>query len=137
MTSPVVWDDALARATAACTALGLTLEQANARQDDHASAWVLFETSTQAADRAELGPGAIWEESGQIWLHVMVETGVGLRDGIVARKGLGMAFRQAAGLPDGLEYHGMSFDPAATADDPGNWLRLSLAIDYIYQDIAP
>lgn len=138
MTSPAVWDDALSRATAACAALGLPLEQVNRQQGDHSAApiWVLFETATHSADRMELGPSPIWEEDGQIWLHLAVSAGAGLRDGIVARKALATAFRLADQLPAGLVYQGMSFDPAASADDGGNWVRLSLAIDYRYQDIA-
>ena len=138
MTSPTVWDDALARAAAVCGSLGLPLEQANTQQADHGDAvmWVLFEVATQSADRLELGLAPVWEEDGQIWLHLAVSAGAGLRDGIVARKALATAFRLADRLPPGLVYQGMSFDPAASADDGGNWVRLSLAVDYRYQDIA-
>jgi hypothetical protein len=135
--SPEVWDDALARAQAACAALQLPLEQPNTQQQDHEGdpLWVLIEGQARLSDRIELD-GLVWQEDGQIWLHVMAATGSGARPALVARKALAAAFRTASGLPDGLTYLGHDFGPADAGDEAGNWTRFSLAIDYRFQDIA-
>ena len=134
MTSPVVWQDAFDRAKAAGAALGLTvldaLEQQRTTPD---GPYVLFEVASAAADR--LGAGEIVdEETGQIWLHLMVESGSGALSAITLRKALSVAFRvPVSPLPEGLYYDGQGFDPP-DADDTGNWFRFSLMVDYRYQD---
>jgi len=134
MTSPVVWQDAFDRAKAAGVALGLTvldaLEQQRTKPD---GPYVLFEVASAAADR--LGVGEIVdEETGQIWLHLMVESGSGALSAITLRKALSVAFRvPVSPLPEGLYYDGQGFDPP-DADDTGNWFRFSLMVDYRYQD---
>ncbi|MFT9093927.1 MAG: hypothetical protein ABF459_02165 [Gluconobacter cerinus] len=134
MTSPVVWQDAFDRAKAAGGALGLTvldaLEQQRTTPD---GPYVLFEVASAAADR--LGAGEIVdEETGQIWLHLMVESGSGALSAITLRKALSVAFRvPVSPLPIGLYYDGQGFDPP-NADDTGNWFRFSLMVDYRYQD---
>lgn len=134
MTSPVVWQDALDRAKAAGATLGLTvldaLEQQRTTPD---GPYVLFEVASAAADR--LGVGEIVdEETGQIWLHLMVESGSGALSAITMRKALSVAFRvPVSPLPIGLYYDGQGSDPP-NADDIGNWFRFSLMVDYRYQD---
>ncbi|WP_317215810.1 hypothetical protein [Gluconobacter sp. GP1] len=134
MTSPVVWQDAFDRAKAAGVALGLTvldaLEQQRTTPD---GPFVLFEVASASADR--FGAGEIVdEETGQIWLHLMVESGSGALSAITMRKALSVAFRvPVSPLPEGLYYDGQGFDPP-DADDKGNWFRFSLMVDYRYQD---
>ncbi len=134
MTSPVVWQDAFDRAKAAGSALGLTvldaLEQQRTTPD---GPFVLFEVASASADR--FGAGEIVdEETGQIWLHLMVESGSGALSAITMRKALSVAFRvPVSPLPEGLYYDGQGFDPP-DADEKGNWFRFSLMVDYRYQD---
>ncbi|MFT8951720.1 MAG: hypothetical protein ABF979_05535 [Gluconobacter sp.] len=134
MTSPVVWQDAFDRAKAAGVALGLTvldaLEQQRTTPD---GPFVLFEVASASADR--FGAGEIVdEETGQIWLHLMVESGSGALSAITMRKALSVAFRvPVSPLPEGLYYDGQGFDPP-DADEKGNWFRFSLMVDYRYQD---
>lgn len=133
MTSPAVWDDALARATTAGATLGLAVVDI-AAQDlaGHAGPYVQIETATSLGDR--LGLGEIWqEETGQIWLHIMVRRNTGSRPALVWRKALSTAFRAPQDLAPGLVYHGQSFDPP-DSDDKALWIRFSLAIDYVFQD---
>ena len=136
MTSPVVWQDAFDRAKAAGVALGLTvldaLEQQRTTPD---GPFVLFEVASASADR--FGAGEIVdEETGQIWLHLMVRRGTGAIDAITKRKALSVAFRvPAAPLPAGLFYDDQGFDPPDN-DQTGNWVRFSLMVDYRYQDIV-
>ncbi|MBM3096910.1 hypothetical protein JRX38_02545 [Gluconobacter cerinus] len=134
MTSPVVWQDAFDRAKTAGAALGLTvldaLEQQRTTPD---GPFVLFEVASASADRFGVGE-IVDEETGQIWLHLMVESGSGALSAITLRKVLSVAFRvPVSPLPEGLYYDGQGFDPP-DADDKGNWFRFSLMVDYRYQD---
>lgn len=134
MTSPAVWDDAWARASAALQTLGLPLVDAAAQQpSDQGGPWVLMETSTGISARLGLGDD-LNEERGIVWLHVMARSGTGTRPALVQRKAISEAFRFCDGLPAGLFYADQSFEPPDT-DDAGNWFRFSLAVDYIFQDI--
>ncbi|MBF0857601.1 hypothetical protein HKD24_00015 [Gluconobacter sp. LMG 31484] len=136
MTSPVVWQDAFDRATAAATALGLNVKDALAQDlDQTTGSWVNFEVASASSGR--LGVGEIVdEETGQIWLHLMVRRGTGAIDAITQRKALSVAFRApVAPLPAGLFYDEQGFDPP-DADQTGNWVRFSLMVDYRYQDIV-
>lgn len=135
MSSPEVWDDALARATAAAAALGVPIVEV-AMQDtsDRSGIFLMIETRADTSDRIELD-GLVWEELGQVWVHVMTPTGSGSRPALVVRKAVAGAFRFAANTAPGLVYLGCSFPPPDSGDRPGNWARFSLAVDYRYQDI--
>ncbi|MCP1235970.1 hypothetical protein NKW55_05035 [Gluconobacter kondonii] len=136
MTSPVVWQDAFDRATASATPLGLVVKDALAQdQETNTSPWVYFETASASAGRLGMGE-IVDEETGQIWLHLMVRRGTGAIDAITKRKALSVAFRvPAAPLPAGLFYDDQGFDPPDN-DQTGNWVRFSLMVDYRYQDIV-
>lgn len=134
MTSPVVFDDAFARAKAAGAPLGLeVLDIFDQDREDHVGPWVYFEIASAAADRLGLGE-IVDEETGQVWLHLMVPRLSGSLSAITMRKALSVAFRvPVSPLPIGLYYDGQGFDPP-NADDTGNWFRFSLMVDYRYQD---
>ncbi|MBS1035390.1 hypothetical protein [Gluconobacter cerinus] len=134
MTSPVVFDDAFARAKAAGAPLGLeVLDIFDQDREDHVGPWVYFEIASAAADRLGLGE-IVDEETGQVWLHLMVPRLSGSLPAITMRKALSVAFRvPVTPVPIGLYYDGQGFDPP-NADDVGNWFRFSLMVDYRYQD---
>ncbi len=136
MTSPVVWQDAFDRATAAAATLGLVVKDALAQDlDTNTSPWIYFETASASSGRMGVGE-IVDEETGQIWLHLMVRRGTGAIDAITKRKALSVAFRvPAEKLPTGLYYDDQACDPPDN-DQPGNWIRFSLMIDYRYQDIV-
>jgi hypothetical protein len=136
--SPEVLDDCLPRIQAACQSLGISLALPNEDTDGvrlaNPAPWVDMEVSAQASTAFELG-GAAWDEQGTIWLHLMVPVGTGIRDGLVMRKALAVAFRHLTDTAVGLTYRdSMSFDPMGPAADDGVYRRLSLLIRYHYQD---
>ncbi|AQS90689.1 hypothetical protein A0U94_06585 [Gluconobacter albidus] len=136
MTSPVVWQDAFDRATAAAVPLGLKVKDILAQDlDPGTDPWVYFETASAASGRLGVGE-IINEETGQIWLHLMVQRGTGAIDAVQKRKILSVAFRVPVEyLPKGLYYDDQGFDPPAQGET-GNWIRFSLMVDYRYQDIV-
>lgn len=135
MTSPVVWEDAFARAQAAASPLGLVVLDILAQDgSDHVGPWVYFEMASALSDRLGMGE-LVDEETGQVWMHVMVPRGSGAPQALAMRKALSVAFRvPLTAMPRGLFYDGQTADPP-DADDTGNWARFSLAVDYRYQDI--
>ncbi|MFT8482994.1 MAG: hypothetical protein ABF689_08285 [Gluconobacter cerinus] len=136
MTSPVVWQDAFDRATAAAAPLGLTVKDALAQDTaSNTEPWVYFETASASSGRLGMGE-LVDEETGQIWLHLMVRRGTGAINAITQRKALSVAFRvPVTPLPAGLFYDDQGFDPP-NKDETGNWVRFSLMVDYRYQDIV-
>lgn len=136
MTSPTVWQDAFDRATAAAKPLGLPVLDALAQdKEDRTSPYILFEVASATADRLGMGE-TVDEETGQVWLHLLVKRGSGAITAITQRKQVSTAFRVPVSLlPKGLFYDGQSFDPP-DAGDTGNWARFSLMIDYRYQDVV-
>lgn len=137
--SPLVWDDVLPRIVAAAAAAGLTVEIPNEDPGPRPvppQPWLDIEVAADASNPIEMG-GAIWEERGQVFLHVMIPVGTGIRDGLAYRKALSVAFRAVSGAPDGLVYRqGQAFDPMGPGTDDGVYRRLTLIIRYDYQDIT-
>ena len=136
MTSPVVWQDAFDRATASATPLGLVVKDALAQdQETNTGPWVYFETTSASSGRLGMGE-IVDEETGQIWLHLLVPRGYGALPALERRKALSVAFRVPDGTaPEGLYYDGKTYDPP-DSDQTGNWVRFSLAVTYRYQDIV-
>jgi Bacteriophage related domain of unknown function len=135
--SPEVWDDALPRIQAAAASIALSVELPNEDAGPRPmppAPWLDIEVAAQGAEPIEIG-GKIWEERGQIFLHVMIPVGTGLRAGLVLRKTLSEAFRAVTDAPAGLVYRdGQDFDPLGPGTDDGVYRRLSLVVRYIYQD---
>jgi hypothetical protein len=135
--SPAVWDDVLPRILAAAASLGLLVvlpnEDAGERPNPPAP-WLDLEISANSSETIELG-GAIWNEEGTIWLHVMVPVGTGIATGLALRKGLANAFRGVTDSVVGLVYRNeMAMDPAGPATDDGVYRPLTLLIRYHFQD---
>lgn len=137
--SPVVWNDALPRILAAAASVNLIVELPNEEAGPRPvppQPWLDIEVAADAAMPLEMG-GAIWEEHGQIFLHVMIPVGSGILDGLTIRKALSVAFRAVSGAPNGLVYRqGQAFDPMGPGTDDGVYRRLSLIIRYDYQDVT-
>src|SRR5690348_13637031 len=139
--SPAVWDDAIPRVLAAAATLGLHVEMPNEEVGERPrgsnfqpSPWLDIEVDAESAGSIEIG-GAIWDEHGSIFLHVMIPIGTGMRDGLVMRKALSVAFRGITDATEGLIYRNdQSFDPLGPAGDDGVYRRLTLIVRYHYQD---
>jgi hypothetical protein len=104
--SPEVWDDALPRIQAAAASIALSVELPNEDAGPRPmppAPWLDIEVAAQGAQPIEIG-GKIWEERGQIFLHVMIPVGTGLRAALVLRKTLSEAFRMVTDAVAGLVY---------------------------------
>jgi hypothetical protein len=140
MSSPEVWDDVATRVAAAAAELGLPIAWPNQVFNEPApyadggqpSAWLNVEISAFNADPYEVG-STVWMEEGAVQVHVMVPTGQGIKDGLRIRKSIANDFRGL--LPGLVTYDGFTFDPGGM-DEDGNWFRLTLRINYRYQDIT-
>ncbi|MFT8932135.1 MAG: hypothetical protein ABF976_10300 [Acetobacter syzygii] len=135
MTSPAVWSDAWARATAAAKAGGTAVLDPT---DDIGSVpagpyWVM-ETDTGLSDRMGAGE-PVNQETGTIWLHLMVAKGTGTPAALALRISMSNAFRAAAAL-SGLSYFEQHFDPPSLSTD-GTRYRFSLGIAYEFQNLPP
>jgi hypothetical protein len=94
--------------------------------------WLSIDIGGDVAEPIELG-GKTWEETGAIWLHLMLPIGDGIENGLTWRKAFSVAFRAAIPTVQGLYYRDQSFDPLGAED--GVWRRLSLIIRYEFNDI--
>lgn len=136
--SPEVFDDCMPRIQAVATQLGITLEMPNEIAGPRPSPpqpWVDVEVAAQSAGPMQIGYDA-WNEEGQIFIHVMVPIGTGMRDALVQRKAFSTAFRGInVTTPDGLSYSDdQSMDPLGPGGDDGVYRRLTLIVRYLWQD---
>lgn len=138
MSSPEVWAEAQAIIQAAADALGLAVswpneesEEPEALPDGTLPPFLAVEIEADGAEPIELG-GGVWDETGTLWLHLLVPTGSGITAGGTIRKTLANAFR---GRPGGaLRWLDYRFPPGSIDEGSGNWYRLSLGVHYGFTD---
>ncbi|UMM63099.1 hypothetical protein [Aristophania vespae] len=131
MTHPLVYQDAWKRTTNACKSLNMDLRDILTQDvDDHDRPWVLFETASSSEDRLGLG-SELYQETGQIWLHLMAPRGTGALSYIQNLAVLAASFRTPT-TTQGLTYLAHHADPP-NSDTTGNWATFSLAVDYEFQ----
>lgn len=132
MASPEVWTDARARLEAAALG-GTTIAWPNEPFDlpEPLAPYLVAEISGDMSEPIELGSGGTWQEDGTVWVHVMVPVGEGITAGLALRKTIANLFRGV--IAGGIVYRSAQMDPGGT-DDEGNWFRLSLGVQYIFQD---
>lgn len=136
MTSPAVWSDAWARATAAAQADGASvLDPAASVQAVPDGAYWVMETDTGLSDRMGAGE-PVNAETGTIWLHLMAPKGTGTPAALASRIGMSNAFRVDPSPGGGLSYFEQHFDPPNLSTD-GTRYRFSLGIAYEFQNLPP
>jgi len=136
--SPEVWDDCIPRIQAVATQLGITVEMPNEDAGQRPSppqTWIDIEVAAQTAGPIQIGYDA-WREEGQIFIHLMVPIGQGLRPTLVQRKAFSTAFRGINTVtPEGLNYtDDQSMDPLGPGGDDGVYRRLTLIVRYTFDD---
>ena len=140
--SPEVWDDVRQRVAAVADPIGLRVVWPNEDAappvgvaNPQPKPFLDVEVAGQLMETLEI-TAVIWQEDGVIYLHLMVPTGTGIRDGLVLRKQFSTAFRQVTDQPEGLIYRDQTFDPLGASTDDGVFRALTLIIRYTYQDIT-
>jgi hypothetical protein len=81
----------------------------------------------------ELGPTAAYAERGIIWCHIQCPVGTGTLEIRAIAKQLSNLFRTAS-IP-GMTFGRQSLGGGEPGDDDGLFWRMSLTIDYVYQDV--
>lgn len=133
MTSPAVWSDAWARAMAAAKADGTAvLDPADDIGAVPSGPYWVMETDTGLSDRMGAGE-PVNQETGTIWLHLMVAKGTGTPAALALRISMSNAFRTTE-PPSGLSYFEQHFDPPSLSTD-GTRYRFSLGIAYEFQNL--
>lgn len=131
MASPEVWTEARARLEGAGLGVPIAWPNEAFAPPEPPAPFVVVEISGDVSEPLELGPGAVWQEHGTLWCHVMTPAGVGIADALVLRKQIANLFR---GLPPApVVWRGAQMDPGGMSDD-GAWHRLTLGVHYTYQD---
>jgi hypothetical protein len=131
--SPDVWTDAAALIRDGAAQIGLPVAWPNTAFDDPEppAPFLAVEGMGDGAEPYELG-GGVWVEDGAVVLHILVPVGTGIDGGLALRKTAAGWFR---GLPPRpVVYERFVLDPGGM-DEDGNWYRLSLRVQYRYQDI--
>ena len=136
--SPEVWDDCIPRIEAVAAQLGISMEMPNEAAGPRPTppqTWIDVEVAAQTAGPIQIGYDA-WREEGQIFIHLMVPIGQGLRPTLVQRKAFSVAFRGINTMtPEGLNYSDeQSMDPLGPGGDDGVYRRLTLIVRYTFDD---
>lgn len=136
--TPEVWDDARARIDAAARALLIAVNWPNesvGERPDPPTMWIDIEAAAESSNDIEIA-GTMWDEQGQIYIHLMVPVGTGVREGFRVRMLLSDAFLGVTDGPEGLSYrNGRSFDLMGPPGDDGVYRRLTLIVRYHYQSV--
>ena len=138
MSSPEVWLDARARIEAAALVPPDRISWPNEAFDlpdptaDPAPLWMAVTASGNLSTPIELG-GGVWQEDGAIWVHCFTPTGTGELALRQLAKAVATTFRD---LPSGpVVYTGAEIGMGEPGDENGSWYRLSVRIEYRYQDL--
>lgn len=138
MASPEVWAEARARVQSVADALGMFVawpnedsQEPEALPDGSLPLWAAVEIEADAAQPYEVG-GSMWQETGRVSVHVLIPSGMGIAEGLSARKAFANAFRSQA--PGALLWDDFAFPPGGADTAEGNWFRLSVGIGYRFTD---
>lgn len=133
MASPVPWGDARALLTAA--GLGVSLAWPNEPftepAGDPPALWVAVEDSGNNLAPLDVG-GRVWQEEGTLYCHVMAPSGTGTDAARTLAKQIANVFR-GLGARD-VVYRSASIGDGGLSDTDGLWWRLTVSVDWIYQD---
>lgn len=138
MTSPAVWADARSRIASAGLVPADRIAWPNETFDppdptaSPAPLWLAVTADGVECEPIELG-GGVWEERGAITIAGFAPFGVGVADLFALTKAVAALFRPADTPPEGIAYLGLSTDEGFP-DDDGVWFRLTLRVDYRFQD---
>lgn len=139
MSSLVPWDDAIALLTAAnlqYNGSAIPIQQSNMNfvQPEPPSMFLSVEMAGQSLAPIELGEThSVWEEKGQLYVHVVVPSGFGSRDARDMAKQIANIYRGLG--PRNVVWRRATIGIGGTSDDNGSWWGLTIAVDYSYQDI--
>lgn len=142
MSSPAPWNDARAKLQAAN--LGIAFAWPNESftmppapgsgpiSNELPYMWAAVEMTGFTLAPIEVGAGA-WQETGTLYVHIMTPTGWGTDAARTLGKTVANTFRGLPGAP--IVYMRASIGDSAAEDEDGAWWRLTVAIDWRYQDI--
>lgn len=142
MASPIPWNDAVARITAAVAIGqpaplgGLTVSWPNegfARPDPPA-AFLSVEMAGDGMAAIEMSGQGAWQERGQLMLHILAPTGTGTVAVREIAKALSTLFRNASAVASALLYERQSIGMGEPEDDDGPWWVMSVLIEWKYTD---
>lgn len=141
MSSPAPFNDARTRLIAAN--LGITLSwpndlfteptpPTNSVADPLPYMWAAVQMTGYTLTPIDIGAGA-WQENGTLYVHIMTPTGWGTDAARTLGKTVANTFRGLPGAP--MVYTRASIGDSAAEDEDGAWWRLTVTIDWRYQDI--
>jgi hypothetical protein len=137
--SPEVWDDCIPRIEAVAEQLGIAVVELALEDPGPRPAppkpWVDIEVAANTAGPMQIGYD-LWVETGQIFIHLMVPRGSGMRPALVQRKAFSTAFRgiNNTTIPGLIYSDDQSMDPMGPGTDDGVYRRLTLIVRYKFED---
>lgn len=142
MSSPAPWNDARTRLEAANLGIALAWPNedftppgppGNAVSDQTPYIWAAVQMTGYTLAPLEVGAG-VWQETGTLYVHIMTPTGWGTDTARAIGKTVANTFRGLPGAP--IVYLRASIGDSMSEDPDGAWWRLTVTIDWRYQDIA-
>lgn len=133
MSSPAPWLDIRAKVEAAALLPVACVQWPNEPfTQPSGQLWMAVEATGDSLAPIELG-GGVWQESGRAYFHIFTPAGWGSSDARQLAKDVSMLFRGLG--PSNVVYLGGSIGIGEAADVEGAWWRLSVVIDWRYQDV--
>lgn len=133
MSSPAPWNDARAKLGAAGLGVPIAWPNEPFSNPEPPALWVAVEMTGDVLAPIELASNGAWQEEGRLYAHVMTPAGWGSDQARALAKSIANVFR---GLPPApVVYYGASIGAGQVADPEGAWWRLTVVIDWRYQDV--
>lgn len=142
MSSPAPWADARSKIEAANLGIVLAWPNEAVTLPDPPSTspvtnllpymWAAIEMTGYTLIPIDIGAGA-WQETGTLFVHIMTPAGWGTDAARTLGKTVANTFRGLPGAP--MVYIRASIGDSMAEDEDGGWWRLTVTIDWRYQDI--
>jgi hypothetical protein len=135
MSSPAPWNDFRTKLQAATLIAADRIAWPNEpfANPEPPDLWLTVECTGDVLEPVELGPRAVWQEEGRAYVHILTPAGWGTDAARTLAKQIATVYR---GLPAAdVQYLGASIGSGEAADVDGAWWRITVAIDWRYQDI--
>ena len=133
MSSPVPFDDAVAKLQAA--ALGYPIALPNEpfeTPDNPVGPWLSVSATSTMLAPADLGAD-VWQEEGTFYVDVMTPTGSGTSTARELAKQVANVFRGLG--PENVVYLSATIGGGSVGTEDGLWFCITVSIDWRYQDV--
>lgn len=132
MSSPVPFDDAVAKLQAAALGYPIALPNEHFDVPEPPGPWLSVSATSTMLAPSDLGAD-VWLEEGTFYVDVMIPTGSGTSTARTLAKNVANVFRGLG--PEDVVYRSATIGGGSVGTEDGLWWCLTVSVDWRYQDV--